>query len=50
MMRCIVPIEVGQRAPDFRLSATTGGEIALSELHAQAPVVVAFYPRDDTGG
>jgi peroxiredoxin Q/BCP len=45
-----VVIEVGQMAPDISLPATTGGEVALSSLYAKAPVVVAFYPRDDTPG
>jgi len=43
-------IQVGQAAPDFRLPATTGGEVALSSLHPNGAVVVAFYPRDDTPG
>ncbi len=43
-------IQVGDRAPDFRLPATTGGEVALSSLYPKEPVVVAFYPRDDTPG
>ncbi len=43
-------VEVGQMAPDFRLPATTGGEVTLSSLYPKAPVVVAFYPRDDTPG
>jgi peroxiredoxin Q/BCP len=45
-----VPIEVGQTAPGFILPATTGGEISLASLYPQGPVVVAFYPRDDTPG
>lgn len=43
-------IQVGQSAPDFRLPATTGGEIALSSLYPTGTVVIAFYPRDDTPG
>lgn len=43
-------IQVGQVAPDFRLPATTGGDIALSGLYPSGPVVIAFYPRDDTPG
>ncbi len=43
-------IQVGDTAPEFRLPATTGGEVALSSLYSRAPVVVAFYPRDDTPG
>lgn len=36
-------------APDFTLPATGGGEVTLSELRP-APVVLFFYPRDDTSG
>ena len=36
-------------APDFTLPATGGAEITLSALRP-APVVLFFYPRDDTSG
>ncbi|RBI83217.1 peroxiredoxin [Rhodosalinus halophilus] len=36
-------------APDFTLPVTGGGEITLSALRP-APVVLFFYPRDDTSG
>ncbi|ETX16544.1 peroxiredoxin [Roseivivax halodurans JCM 10272] len=36
-------------APDFTLPATGGGTVTLSELRP-APVVLFFYPRDDTSG
>lgn len=36
-------------APDFTLSATTGEDVTLSALKP-APVVLFFYPRDDTSG
>ncbi|EKE44315.1 redoxin [Oceaniovalibus guishaninsula JLT2003] len=36
-------------APDFTLPRDGGGEIALSDLRGR-PVVVYFYPRDDTPG
>ena len=39
----------GAPAPDFTLPASTGGEVSLSSL-AGRPVVVYFYPRDDTPG
>lgn len=39
----------GQPAPDFTLPVTGGGEITLSALRG-APVVLFFYPRDDTPG
>ncbi len=42
-------VEPGKKAPDFTLSADDGGKIKLSSLRGQ-PVVVYFYPRDDTPG
>lgn len=42
-------IEIGDPAPDFRLPADGGREIALSELRGK-PVVLYLYPRDDTSG
>ena len=42
-------VEPGDRAPDFTLPADDGGKIKLSSLRGQ-PVVLYFYPRDDTPG
>ena len=42
-------LEEGAKAPDFRLSADDGGSVALKDLRG-GPVVVYFYPRDDTPG
>ncbi len=39
----------GQPAPDFTLPRDGGGEISLSDLRGR-PVVLYFYPRDDTSG
>lgn len=36
-------------APDFTLPATTGEDVTLSALRP-APVVLFFYPRDNTSG
>ncbi|HBS49744.1 MAG TPA: peroxiredoxin [Rhodobacteraceae bacterium] len=36
-------------APDFTLPRDGGGEVSLSDLRG-APVVLFFYPRDDTPG
>lgn len=41
--------EVGQKAPDFTLPADDGSRVKLSALRGQ-PVVLYFYPRDDTPG
>lgn len=42
-------LKIGQTAPDFTLPADTGAEIQLSNLNP-APVVLFFYPKDDTPG
>ena len=36
-------------APDFTLPSTTGEDVTLSALRP-APVVLFFYPRDNTSG
>ncbi len=42
-------VEVGQPAPDFALQSDTGDTVKLSDLRGR-PVVVYFYPKDDTPG
>ncbi len=44
------PIAVGDRAPDFRLPALRGGEVALSDYLGKKNVVLFFYPRDESPG
>jgi len=39
----------GQTAPDFTLPRDGGDDVTLSALRG-GPVVVYFYPRDDTSG
>ena len=41
--------DTGQTAPDFTLPRDGGDRITLSALRP-APVVLFFYPRDDTSG
>ena len=41
--------EIADPAPDFTLPVTGGGEVTLSALQG-SPVVLFFYPRDDTPG
>lgn len=40
---------IGDTAPDFTLPRDGGGTLTLSALRP-APVVLFFYPRDDTAG
>ena len=42
-------VEEGQEAPDFTLTSDAGEEVRLSELRGR-PVVLYFYPEDDTSG
>ncbi len=42
-------IEEGATAPDFSLAADDGREVRLSALRGK-PVVLYFYPKDDTPG
>ncbi|PYE85793.1 thioredoxin-dependent thiol peroxidase [Pseudoroseicyclus aestuarii] len=42
-------LATGDEAPDFTLPADDGGSVTLSALRG-APVVLYFYPRDDTPG
>jgi peroxiredoxin Q/BCP len=41
--------EIGQPAPDFSLESDSGETISLESLRGR-PVVVYFYPKDDTPG
>jgi thioredoxin-dependent peroxiredoxin len=42
-------LKVGDRAPDFTLPADGGGKVSLKALRGK-PVVLYFYPKDDTSG
>ena len=42
-------VEEGQQAPDFELVSDSGERVRLSDLRG-SPVVLYFYPRDDTPG
>jgi thioredoxin-dependent peroxiredoxin len=42
-------IEEGQPAPDFQLPSDSGETVSLSQLRGK-PVVLYFYPKDDTPG
>jgi peroxiredoxin Q/BCP len=39
----------GEPAPDFRLTSDAGEEVSLSDFRGR-PVVLYFYPKDDTPG
>jgi peroxiredoxin Q/BCP len=42
--------KVGESAPPFKLPASNGETIDLSEVVAKKPVVLYFYPKADTSG
>jgi thioredoxin-dependent peroxiredoxin len=44
-----VAVDEGRPAPDFTLNSDTGEAISLSSLKG-SPVVLYFYPKDDTPG
>ena len=42
-------LEIGAHAPDFTLPSDGGGSVSLAALRGK-PVVLYFYPKDDTPG
>ena len=42
-------VKIGDKAPDFTLPTDGGGGVTLSKLSGK-PVVLYFYPKDDTSG
>jgi len=42
-------VEEGKKAPDFTAPVDGGGKLKLSELRGK-PVILYFYPKDDTPG
>ena len=43
-------VKVSDAAPDFSLPTQSGDMISLSQFRGQKPVVLYFYPKDDTPG
>ena len=37
-------LEIGDKAPDFRLADHTGGNVRLSDYRGESNVVISFYP------
>lgn len=47
--REIMPLKIGDKAPDFTLPATTGEKISLSDYRGKKNVVLAFFALTWTG-
>jgi thioredoxin-dependent peroxiredoxin len=47
--KAMATLREGDKAPDFELSTDGGGRFRLSKQRGK-PVVVYFYPKDDTSG
>ena len=43
-------VAVGEAAPDFELKNSAGKSFKLSSFKGKQPVVVFFYPADNTPG
>lgn len=41
---------IGDNAPEFALPAAGGKTVSLTDLKGKGPIVVFFYPKDDTPG
>ena len=44
------PVKVGDRAPAFTLSNQSGAPVNLADWLGNKPLVLFFYPKDDTPG
>jgi peroxiredoxin Q/BCP len=42
-------VEEGRKAPAFTLPSDEGGKVKLADLKG-SPIVLYFYPKDDTPG
>ena len=43
-------VDVGSKAPDFTLPSQSGQMLSLNAFIGEKPVVLFFYPKDDTPG
>jgi len=43
-------VEVSHQAPDFTLKDQDGKDVKLSSFRGKKNVLIAFYPKDFTGG
>jgi len=50
MMQAEPRIEKGEKAPEFAVKNQKGDEVKLSDFKDKQHVLLAFYPKDFTGG
>lgn len=43
-------LKVGDKAPDFTLPSTDGGNVHLADYLGKSTIVLAFFPAAFTGG
>ncbi len=43
-------LQVGDRIPDFTLPSATGENVNIADFVGKKPLVIYFYPKDDTPG
>ena len=43
-------VDVGSKAPEFALPSQSGELVSLVDFLAEKPVVLFFYPKDETPG
>jgi peroxiredoxin len=43
-------LKVGDKAPDFTLPSTEGGNVHIADYIGKSTVVLAFFPAAFTGG
>jgi peroxiredoxin Q/BCP len=43
-------LKVGDAAPNFKAPASDGSQVELKSVLGEAPIVLYFYPKDDTPG
>jgi len=48
MIPTVSGVEVGDKAPDFKLASTQGGKLKLSSFQGKKNVVIEFYVLDFT--
>ena len=49
-LRTEARVDVGSKAPDFALPSQSGEMASLSDFLGRKPLVLFFYPKDDTPG